>query len=322
MTKSEKFSRSPIATAIVALWILNDLVLKQTFGNFWTGKISDITGLVAFPFFVCLILTKIFKSTKELKLFTISILLVHSVFALINIHRDWNDFYHKILFSNHHGTADLEDLFCIPITIPILYFLFFKMDCHSRYFLSGISSRIMFPLLCGFAFVATSYPQIYLREFRTIYPVDQVIRLVGERQTFIWYSMECNYDQFSMDFIDSNEDYHKYIRDLESEKIKPNSFSKDEFENVKELPNAPTRIILRENDFSSAMDDRFHKMRFETDLRLNLKSGNYKWCLYSEEKYSSSCVLDYNERISNPQHSKENNIRSLISPLCGKLIIK
>jgi|JI9StandDraft_2_1071091.scaffolds.fasta_scaffold06739_2 hypothetical protein len=317
MTKSQKFSRSPIAIAIVALWILNDLVLKQAFGNFWTGKISDITGLVAFPFFVCLILTKIFKSTKELKLFTISILLVHSVFAIINIRQDWNDLFHNILFSNHHGTADLEDIFCIPITIPILYFLFFKTER-----LIGIFPlKALFPVFCGFAFVATSYVRPTFHEFRILYPREQNVN-GGESQTFIWYSVECNYSQFSMDFIDTNEDYHKYIRDLESEKIKPNSFSKDEFENIKELPNAPIRIILRENDFSSAMDDRFHKMRFEVDLKINLKSGNYKWCLYSEEKYSSSCVLDYNERISNPQHSKENNIRSLISPLCGKLIIK
>lgn len=36
MTQSEKFSRSPIAFAIVVLWLLNDCYFKQAFGNFWT----------------------------------------------------------------------------------------------------------------------------------------------------------------------------------------------------------------------------------------------------------------------------------------------
>lgn len=320
MTKSEKFSRSPIAIAIVALWILNDLVLKQAYGNFWTGKISDITGLVAFPFFICLILAKIFKSAKEIKLFTISILLVHSVFAFINIRQDWNDLFHNILFSNPHGTADLEDLFCIPITIPILYFLFFKIERVIGIFLS----KVLFPVLCCFAFVGTSHPEIYLREFRTIYPVDQVIRLVGERQTFIWYSMECNYNQFTFFFFKNTKynplPWHK-IFNFEERQRKPHIFSKEEFENHKGLLKSPVEILLRQKDFTSVKDSRYNKMRFELDLKLNLEPGDYLWCLGSDPEYSNSCNMAYEERDSNPQAREESNDK-LLESNCKWILIR
>ncbi len=39
----------PVALGAVALLALNDHVLKPTFANAWTGKLSDIAGLVFFP---------------------------------------------------------------------------------------------------------------------------------------------------------------------------------------------------------------------------------------------------------------------------------
>ncbi|MBI4509851.1 MAG: hypothetical protein HY698_09455 [Deltaproteobacteria bacterium] len=33
----------------IALLVVNDHVLKRVFGNFWTGKLSDLAGLVFFP---------------------------------------------------------------------------------------------------------------------------------------------------------------------------------------------------------------------------------------------------------------------------------
>ena len=320
MTKSEKFSRSPIAIAIVALWILNDLVLKQAFGNFWTGKISDITGLVAFPFFVCLILTKIFKSTKELKLFTISILLVHSVFAIINIRQDWNDLFHNILFSNHHGTADLEDIFCIPITIPILYFLFFKTER-----LIGIFPlKALFPVFCGFAFIATPAPQApNFREFKIIYPKQSSLRFSGYEQTFIWYSMECNYSEFTIDIIENlNNFYDEYIWEIKNRmRPQPTVYSKENFEHLSKYIRPPIQIQLKSKDFFSIMDMRYKKKRFELNLKLNLEPGDYFWCMHSEEEYSSGCNIAYEERDLDSSYSREYN-RKLIISQCNKILIR
>jgi hypothetical protein len=39
----------PLTLAMLALWVLNDHVLKQAVGGFVTGKLSDIAGLAVFP---------------------------------------------------------------------------------------------------------------------------------------------------------------------------------------------------------------------------------------------------------------------------------
>ena len=41
--------RHPVVVAMLALWLVNDHVLKDLFGNAWTGKLSDVAGLVVFP---------------------------------------------------------------------------------------------------------------------------------------------------------------------------------------------------------------------------------------------------------------------------------
>ena len=41
--------RHPLVVGMLFLWIINDHVLKAAYGNFWTGKLSDVAGLVVFP---------------------------------------------------------------------------------------------------------------------------------------------------------------------------------------------------------------------------------------------------------------------------------
>ena len=41
--------RHPVALIALGAWLLNDHVLKATFGNGLTGKLSDAAGLVVFP---------------------------------------------------------------------------------------------------------------------------------------------------------------------------------------------------------------------------------------------------------------------------------
>ena len=39
----------PVSVAAIAVLVLNDHVLKETFGTWWTGKLSDFAGVVFFP---------------------------------------------------------------------------------------------------------------------------------------------------------------------------------------------------------------------------------------------------------------------------------
>ena len=41
--------RHPLILAMLALWVVNDHLLKSAFANFWTGKLSDVASLAVFP---------------------------------------------------------------------------------------------------------------------------------------------------------------------------------------------------------------------------------------------------------------------------------
>lgn len=62
--KKQELNRlaNPIFIVSVVLLILNDFYLKATFGNIITGKLSDLAGLFAFPFFFKLLNTKTQKN--------------------------------------------------------------------------------------------------------------------------------------------------------------------------------------------------------------------------------------------------------------------
>ena len=41
--------RHPLVLIMMVTWALNDHVLKDAYGQWWTGKLSDVSGLVVFP---------------------------------------------------------------------------------------------------------------------------------------------------------------------------------------------------------------------------------------------------------------------------------
>lgn len=55
MTTTDRFAllRSPLLLLAVAVLLLNDFVLKAAFHNWFTGKLSDFSGLAAFAIFWC-----------------------------------------------------------------------------------------------------------------------------------------------------------------------------------------------------------------------------------------------------------------------------
>ena len=100
--------------------------------------------------------------------------------------------------------------------------------------------------------MGTSHPEIYLREFRTIYPVDQVIRLVGEKDKRL-SGIQWNVITINSHFSFQNTKYnllpwHK-IFNFEERQRKPHIFSKEEFENHKGLLKSPVEILLRQKRF-------------------------------------------------------------------------
>lgn len=55
------FLMDPVVVVALAVLLVNDHVLKGQFGNWWTGKLSDVAGLVLFP----VLLVALFESARR-----------------------------------------------------------------------------------------------------------------------------------------------------------------------------------------------------------------------------------------------------------------
>lgn len=48
----------PWVLGAVAVWLVNDHVLKDRYGSWWTGKLSDVVGLMVFPLIVAVVIER------------------------------------------------------------------------------------------------------------------------------------------------------------------------------------------------------------------------------------------------------------------------
>lgn len=158
LSNSGIFLSSPISFLLIFMWIANDHFWKIQFHNEITGKISDITGLIVFPFFLTTIsYIAIYETVKEKVLFLIANLSITILFSIINWSQDLNNWIYINFFGNQNGTADKTDLLCVPICL-LLNFYFYK-----KYSAKKIinSSRIRYLhiisiILSALAFINTS----------------------------------------------------------------------------------------------------------------------------------------------------------------------
>lgn len=121
--KSIKILNSNSHLIILALWFINDLVLKIFLPNFVVGKISDIFGIYLSPFILTSILVTLFSKLKEEIVFYSTSLLIFIVFLSINLSQTINDSIYNLLeigFKNK-GTADPTDIICLFMLVPSFF---------------------------------------------------------------------------------------------------------------------------------------------------------------------------------------------------------
>lgn len=56
--RSPQVFARPFVVSWIAIWLLNDHVLKQHFASWWTGKLSDVAGLIVFPLVVAALIER------------------------------------------------------------------------------------------------------------------------------------------------------------------------------------------------------------------------------------------------------------------------
>jgi hypothetical protein len=115
----KKISNSDILLSItfvtgLFVLILNDFVLKQTFSNDITGKLSDLAGLFIFPMFLTFLFPNFKKANYFLTLILFILWKLPITDSLINVWNSWNIF-------NVNRVIDYTDYFTL-LTLPISYF--------------------------------------------------------------------------------------------------------------------------------------------------------------------------------------------------------
>lgn len=130
----------------VLLLTLNDFYFKYYFHNFFTGKLSDFTGLFAFPFFISVFLN---KKIKE----------VYIVVALFFVF--WKSDYSQELINSCHKlninanrVVDYTDLFALVI-LPFSYSYRLSKPKEEKKFKMLFPKMIVAFVTC-YAFMATS----------------------------------------------------------------------------------------------------------------------------------------------------------------------
>lgn len=143
----------------LSLLLLNDFVLKEQYGNWLTGKLSDFAGLYAFTFFLLAIWP---TQQKKIVLFTFL------GFAF------WKSPFSQAFIDvvNACGlpisrVIDITDL----IALPIIFLAAIDIPKATRRKVSRFT-KVVVVLISGFAFMATSYSRLSPEE-RLLY--DKVV---------------------------------------------------------------------------------------------------------------------------------------------------
>ncbi len=148
-----KILTSPLFLLGLGLLLINDFYLKQLYGNWFTGKLSDISGLFIFPLF----LTVLFPKHKIASFIGTAVLFIVWKMPISNTLIELL----KGLYIPIGRTIDRSDLFTL-IVLPIAYYYE-----GSNYYSLRIKPQLLM-LISVFAFIATTLPPEGKRKFVNI----------------------------------------------------------------------------------------------------------------------------------------------------------
>lgn len=155
--------QNPLFIISVLLLLLNDFFLKQYYGNTFTGKLSDFTGLFALPFFLSCLLPKYSKY-------------IHILTAMGFIW--WKSelsqpFIDSISLSGFRFDRVVDFSDTIALTSIVMSYLVFSRNYNYK----KINRAFLYTIIpvSSFAFMATSVAHIPMAGYATVdkeYPFD------------------------------------------------------------------------------------------------------------------------------------------------------
>lgn len=152
----------------LSLLLLNDFVLKELLGNWFTGKLSDFAGLFIFPLFW----TAFFpRQKKSIFIFTGLLFILWKSPLSQHLIDSWNSF--DVFYISR--VVDYTDLIALSI-LPLAFYLE-----SNKLHLTSVQTRPIFPIvITAFAFGATSYSsQVEVNKPYTVNaPKDSIVNRI------------------------------------------------------------------------------------------------------------------------------------------------
>lgn len=130
--------------------LMNDLLLKYTFGGFITGKLSDMAGLFIFPFF-----WSSFFARHKLKIYLLTALIF--LFWKIPLSTSLIHWMNHALGTGFGRVVDYTDLAALLI-LPFSYLYFTSRLATSHNIGNSSAISILIVVITFFAFAATTLP--------------------------------------------------------------------------------------------------------------------------------------------------------------------
>lgn len=212
--KLREFTSIGFILGLVIL-LLNDFCLKNHYGNWLTGKLSDFAGLFIFPLFW----TILFPKLKDKIYFITAIIFIYwkTVYSELLI-----DIINQFSIINLNRVVDLTDLLALLI-LPLSY-SYHQID--NKNFIT--INPVFIVILTSFSFIATSYDSEI--QYEKVYTFDFSIDTL---KTKIYYlkTIANQYEKEKENYIlDSTGKYriHKYYWDtIDAKKPPIDKFVKD-----------------------------------------------------------------------------------------------
>ena len=143
------YLRHPLTLSMLVLWIVNDHALKKLYGNIWTGKLSDVAGLIVFPLFLFALYEVFVGTERPRRMLLLSIASAGLFFVGLNTSNAFSDGVCHVLgalqwpfkavislmtgtgmpiYAPTTATPDLTDLY----TLPAMWFAWHVGEPHVR----------------------------------------------------------------------------------------------------------------------------------------------------------------------------------------------
>lgn len=172
MNMNRNYLLNSVFIVALALLVLNDFWLKNTYHNALTGKLSDVAGLTVFALFLLTFLEK-----KRIHVFVGVVVFFawwKSPFSQGAI-----DLWNRFPFFDMQRTVDYGDLLCLLVLIPLWYF--HPKELKRKIQLHGFA---FYPLLfsAAFMFFATSRMSRFATQELLI---DEDVRTVSNKTQLI-----------------------------------------------------------------------------------------------------------------------------------------